>query len=122
MTRDIFDAWTIPASVEVPGATSTALGPEFSVRSLSIESRWLNGLADILIEGSSSLRKRKAADLAQILGIAGSRFLKEGDPFRTKALELLPRASGLSAPMARAVLDGMAADWVEDRRRELLNN
>mgnify|MGYP006254740111 CR=1 FL=1 len=81
MTRDIFDAWTIPASVEVPGATSTALGPEFSVRSLSIESRWLNGLADILIEGSSSLRKRKAVDLAQILGIAGSRFLKEGDPF-----------------------------------------
>ena len=122
MTQDIFDAWAIPGSVEVPRATSAALGPEFSMRSLSIESRWLNGLADILIEGSSRLRKRKTADLAQILGIAGSRFLKEGDPFRTKALELLPRASGLSAPMARAVLDGMAADWVEDRLCGLLSN
>tara|TARA_B100001765_G_scaffold195573_1_gene145064 strand:- start:441 stop:1847 length:1407 start_codon:yes stop_codon:yes gene_type:complete len=122
VTPDIFEAWAIPSSVEVPGATSAALVPEFSVRSLSIESRWLNGLTDLLIEGSGRLRKRKTVELAQILGTAGSRFLKEGDPFRTKALELLPRASGLSAPMARAVLDGMAADWVEDRLCELLGN
>ncbi len=122
MTQDIFEAWAIPSSIEVPGATSAAVAPELSIRSLSIEPRWLNELTDILVESSGRLRKRKAVELAQILGTVGSRFLKEGDPLRTKALELLPRASGLSARMARVVLDGMAADWVEDRLLGLLEN
>lgn len=118
----MFDSWAIPDAVQFPGATCFSLGPEFSVRCLSIDSQWLDGLANILIEGNSTLRKRSASDLARVLGIVGSRFLEEGDPLRAKALELLPRASGLSVPMARAVLDGMAADWVEDRLSELLSN
>ena len=123
MTQDIFEAWAIPSSVVVPGATSdSAVAPELSIRSLSIESRWLNELTDILVEGSGRLKNRKATELARILGTVGSRFLKEGDPLRTKALELLPQASGLSVQMARVVLDGMAADWVEDRLLGLLEN
>ena len=48
MTQDIFEAWAIPSSVVVPGATSdSAVAPELSIRSLSIESRWLNELTDI---------------------------------------------------------------------------
>ena len=123
MTQDIFEAWAIPSSVVVPGATSdSAVAPELSIRSLSIESRWLNELTDILVEGSGRLKNRKATELARILGTVGSRFLKEGDPLRTKALELLPQASGLSVQMARVVLDGMAADWAEDRLLGLLEN
>tara|TARA_B100001123_G_scaffold317590_1_gene355846 strand:+ start:1470 stop:2879 length:1410 start_codon:yes stop_codon:yes gene_type:complete len=123
VTQDIFEAWAIPSSVVAPGATSdSAVAPELSIRSLSIESRWLNELTDILVEGSGRLKNRKATELARILGTVGSRFLKEGDPLRTKALELLPQASGLSVQMARVVLDGMAADWVEDRLLGLLEN
>jgi hypothetical protein len=51
----------------------------------------------------------------------GDRFLEEGDPLRAEALELLPATSGLSTPMAAAVLDGMAADWRGERLQTLLD-
>ncbi len=50
----------------------------------------------------------------------GRRFLDPGDPLRRLALELLPGTAGLTAPMAEAVLDGMARDWTPDRLEALL--
>lgn len=63
---------------------------------------------------------RKARTLAATLGRVGSRFLQAGDPIRERALELLPGLSGLSSPMAREVLDGMARDWTGGRLHRLL--
>ncbi|MEX2466653.1 MAG: acyl-CoA reductase [Gemmatimonadota bacterium] len=57
---------------------------------------------------------------ARKLGAVGRRFLDPDDRVRRECLELLPRGSGLSAPMAEAVLDGMAADWTPERLERLL--
>ena len=68
----------------------------------------------------AQLARRSAADVIAALGAAGARFLDPADPLRAEALERLPEASGLSAAMCAAVLDGMAADWTEERLTDLV--
>lgn len=67
-----------------------------------------------------ALLPRPAADLARVLGGVGARFLDPADPLRRRALELLPPTAGVSPSMAKAILDGMAADWTPGRLLELL--
>ena len=114
MTDKMFDTWVVPSAVELPDAESSSVSPGFPGRVLSINPDWLNGLVDALIKSHETFRKRKVSDLAKIIATVGNRFLKEGDPLRMRALELLPGASGISSPMAQAILDGMAADWTEE--------
>jgi hypothetical protein len=66
------------------------------------------------------LRSRTAVSLVASLGAVGRRFLDPADPLRAEALERLPASSGFSSAVAESVLDGMAADWTEDRLRRLL--
>jgi hypothetical protein len=79
------------------------------------------GVTKALGEARHGLLGRRATDIATALGRVGDRFLEDGDPLRAEALELLPATSGLSAPMAEAVLDGMAADWRAERLQMLLD-
>jgi hypothetical protein len=81
---------------------------------------WIDEVADALDASRESLVARRAVAVAATLGAVGARFLDLGDPLRAEALELLPSTSGLSEPMAAAVLDGMAADWTEERLLALL--
>jgi hypothetical protein len=67
-----------------------------------------------------ALKKRSVGDIAGVLGVVGSRFGTEGDPVRSRALDLLPPTAGYSPEMASAVLDGMAADWTEERLLQLV--
>ncbi|MEX0979763.1 MAG: acyl-CoA reductase [Gemmatimonadota bacterium] len=68
----------------------------------------------------SVLLGRRATELAELLGRVGARFLDDNDPLRREALARLPAGAGLSAAMAREVLDGMARDWLPERLRALL--
>lgn len=64
---------------------------------------------------------RGTESIARVLGRVGSRFLDAGDPLRKRALEVLPSTAGISEPMAREVVDGMARDWIPDRLLTLLH-
>ena len=72
-------------------------------------------LADDLRASRAQLARRSSADVIAALGAAGARFLDPADPLRAEALERLSEDSGLSPAMCVAVLDGMAADWTEER-------
>jgi hypothetical protein len=69
----------------------------------------------------AALVDRPAREVAAVLGGVGARFLDPGDALRAQALELLPPTAAYSAEMARAVLDGMAADWTAERLGRLLD-
>ena len=75
----------------------------------------LDGGFDSNLPGDRDLVRR-----VRSLGAVGRRFLDHADELRHEALALLPATSGLSVPMAEAVLDGMAADWVPERLARLL--
>lgn len=68
------------------------------------------------------LLPRANRSLLAVLGRVGARFLDPGDPLRREALEELPSTAGVSGPMAREILDGMAADWVPERLGALLGS
>lgn len=80
----------------------------------------LDAVVDRLRRAGPALRARPLDDVIASLGRVGARFLDETDPVRRTALANLPSEGHLSAPMAVAVLDGMAADWTEDRLRALV--
>lgn len=67
-----------------------------------------------------SLRAMPTTAIVEALGATGMRFLDSSDELRREALAGLPESSGVSAPMARAILDGMAADWTTSRLTRLI--
>ncbi len=138
-----FPAWWLPpgvperaspAATEVPphagGAEHPGTAPPaFSTASLSDDLRlrfptpdsaFARRLCDHLVEAGARLHERRTDSLVASLGCAGARFLDPADPIRKEALDLLPAAAGLSAAMAREVLDGMARDWTADRLARLV--
>ncbi|MCG6989269.1 MAG: hypothetical protein LJF06_13965 [Gemmatimonadetes bacterium] len=117
-----FEAWALPAGVPPAGGPSLEYETGgLRVRYPAATPKWIGRIATLLGEARRGLLERRAADVAAALGRVGDRFLEVGDPLRAEALELLPATSGLSAPMAAAVLDGMAADWRAERLQTLLN-
>lgn len=119
-----FDAWSFPRSATPggePAASFDAGG--LRVRYPGTDPEGLRSLTRSLRGAASGLRKRPARDLAALLGKVGARFLDPEDPLRARALACLPPTSGLSAEMAAAVLDGMAADWTpEGLERTLISD
>lgn len=111
-----FSSWSVPRGVTLPPGPglSFQVGP-VGVRYLEADAHWIGVVAEALREARGALEARPARSIAATLGRVGARFLDPGDPLRAAALEFLPPTSGLSAPMAEAVLDGMATDWVEER-------
>ncbi len=80
------------------------------------------GVITGLRQAHLGLQARPWREIASIVGQVGARFLDEGDPLRLEALQRLPESAGVSSPMAKEILDGMAADWVEDRLLTLVLN
>jgi len=127
MNRAAFDAFALPRRVSgMVGAFDADPvghdgGPAPFVRYLNMDPERIGLLLDALVDARPALLARSAAAVAGTLGTVGARFGDPGDAFRREALELLPATSGLSAPMAEAVLDGMAADWTVERLQSLVN-
>lgn len=118
-----FDAWALPPDAaepdrieEVPAEAgdATLRHPVFEPGAVRELCRGLRR------SGERILSRWEARRLGRALGRVGARFLEPGDPLRERALELLPRTAGLSRPMAREVLDGMARDWTVERIERLL--
>ncbi|MFQ5538038.1 MAG: acyl-CoA reductase [Gemmatimonadota bacterium] len=115
------EAWTLPPGVEVPDAVEEAVdgdGPGLLVP--AVESGWIWEVARTLKRNRDALFDIPAREIVGAVGRTGARFLNPEDPLRARALEWLPRTSGLSLQMASAVLDGMARDWTEERLLRLL--
>lgn len=139
MSVSRFDAFWTPPGITLPERANVSAGPTSLLEVLPDESPggdreggtrvafldatpdWVDCLASALRSAGEMLRERGAADVLSALGRAGRRFRDAGDPLRRKAIELLPVTSGLSREMAAAVLDGMAADWTEERLGELVD-
>lgn len=66
------------------------------------------------------LATRPVAQIVAPIGRVAERFLDPADELRRVAEAALPPVTGLSAPMARRVLDGMAAEWRSPALRGLL--
>ena len=130
MTSSTFDAWEVPGWAPPPSGTTEARGAETTpvVRYPTPAADWVRTLvAGLAARGPSGpdgsgglLRPGGADERAEALGAVGARFLDADDSLRTEALALLPATSGLSPAMARAVLDGMARDWIAPRLRRLM--
>jgi hypothetical protein len=122
MNRTDFDAFVVP--------DASRLDPEMAlldhdergvqVRYPDATPAWMDSMASALLGAREALSARSAAEIAEVLGRVGSRFLDIGDPLREEALKQLPPTTGLSPEMAEAVLDGMAAHWTAERLMTLL--
>lgn len=115
-----FRAWALPADAALPGTTGTYDVEGGAVAHPEPGPEWMEGLAGRLRAAAAELRDLPTQEVVAALGRVGERLLDPGDPVRREALAWIPRASGLSRPMAEAVLDGMAADWTPDRLAALL--
>ncbi len=73
-----------------------------------------------LMGAAGALRERPATELIQILGRAGRRFVNRRDPLRREAERRVAQEAGYSPAMARAVVEGMARDWIPERLERAL--
>lgn len=116
------DGWALPPGTYEPEPvreTKTDPGGAI-VRVPSVEPEDVRSLCRSLRSGREALSARPAEEIARAIGRAAARLLDPDDPLRRDALEGLPSTAGLSAPMAREVLDGMAQDWRGERLLRLL--
>ncbi len=79
---------------------------------------------DSLLEARREhLARRPVAEIVDVVDRVARRFLAPDDPLREAAVRGIVEGNGLSEPMARRVLDGMAADWrAEPLRRTLVSD
>lgn len=75
----------------------------------------------LLIARDRHLAERPVAEIVSVVDRVARRFMDRADPLRRTAESALPGISGLSAPMVRCVLDGMAAGWCAEPLRALLD-
>jgi len=112
-----FRAWALPPGAELEvGADPEREGdsPD-GFRRIRFDDDGADRLADRLAGTREDLLSTPVREVARQLGRVGARFLDPGDPLRGEALQRLPATAGCSSAMARRVLDGMAADWSEER-------
>jgi hypothetical protein len=74
-----------------------------------------------LRDAGDTLADRPVADLVEVLGRVGERFLDPRDPLRLEAETRVALETGFSAPMANAVVAGMASDWSRKRLEGLVH-
>src|SRR5690606_10905872 len=74
----------------------------------------------LLTAREEHLAERPVAEIVAAIDAVAERFLDPADDLRRAAESALPPVTGVALPMARRILDGMAADWRRPRLRELL--
>lgn len=82
--------------------------------------RLVAAIDGVLESRAAHLAERPVEEIIAAIGRVAERFLSEDDPLRTAAIEGIHTASGHSRPMARLIIDGMAADWRAEPLRKLL--
>lgn len=114
--------WTLPEKEAPPGVVESVDGEGGGVLSwLRLDSSQVALLgARLRLAREEVLLGMETGALVEVLGRVGERFLDPGDPLRMAALEGLPVWSGVSPPMARAIVDGMARDWSRDRLQRMV--
>jgi hypothetical protein len=116
--------WSLPGGAP-PGAVAESLemGTGMPLAWLRLERSQVAAVgARLRAARDEALLEVETGELVEILGRVGERFLEEGDPLRIEALEGLPRWSGISPEMARAVVDGMARDWTRSSLLRLVES
>ena len=122
-----FDAWSLPESFRIRPEVATLPSRDdggdaaLDVRRPLLSSAETRALVERLREARKrELVGRGVHEVVKVIDRVAARFLDPADPLHREAMELLPLSSGLSVPMARLVLEGMARDWTEGRLRSLL--
>ena len=121
--NSVFEAWAFPAGTpQPPGWEERAVvGAEGRrVRHPRPDPGWLRDVTVRLRDGQEALCRLPLRRRLEALGRVGLRLLDEDDPLSREALEWLPPTAGISRPMAREVLRGMARDWTPERLGRLL--
>lgn len=113
-----FDAWVLPRGIDATSwpqqTVETPSGP-VRVRSPVPGPAAVDRAVAVLREGQRSLARRPWRSIARAIGDVARRLAQPSDPLRAEALEAMELTTVLSAPMAEAVLDGMARDWHSER-------
>lgn len=113
--------WALPGEAVPGGVVGAVEGGAFPLSWLRLDPPQVASLAAGLRAAREEvLLGLETADLVALLGRVGERFLHPGDPLREGALVGLPRWSGISPGMARAIVDGMARDWTPHRLMTLV--
>ncbi len=87
-----------------------------------MEPATLGGVLDTLARARAEhLADRPVAEIVAVVDAVARRFLDPADPVRRLAEDALPAVTGYSPPMARLILDRMAADWSADALERLLH-
>lgn len=106
--QDRGEATTVP---DEAGVLRTLLTPELVAQQ-----------ADALIVARGEfLADRPVLEIVDVIDTVAARFLAPTDPLRERAIGAIAEGGGLSGPMARRILDGMAVDWRADRLRRTLD-
>jgi len=68
-----------------------------------------------LRDAGDGLSRRPIAEIIEVVGRVGERFLDPLDPLRLESEALVATEAGYTSPMAKAVIEGMAGDWTRAR-------
>ena len=77
-------------------------------------------LLDGLRASAAGLRARPVSRIVRTLGRVGERFLDPSDPLRREAEARIPGEAGVTLPMAREIVTGMARDWTANRLERMV--
>lgn len=120
-----FEGWALPAGSPLSGGEIASLEadelPALATLAFSPES--LGGVMDALRDArTEGLARLPLVRIIEAVDRVARRFLDPGNDLRAAALDAMGPHAGLSAPMARTVLDGMARDWTRPRLEALLRS
>ena len=113
----VFDAWLFPPKLPRPTAVNDTSTGGTILRYPKSDHHLGHNLISSLRASRPSLAGLPTDDLITLLGAAGERF---PDTLDEKTIALVAANAGLSPPMTREVLAGMAASWTTEALSRLV--
>lgn len=120
MNGPSIQGWALPREILVPTTDVRTLETGGSIEWPVFDEVGTLRLITSLRANRTGLLRRTATSIAAVLGEVGERFLDVEDPLHGAAVSAVIAESGLSEPMARHLVLGMAADWTVARLTRLL--
>lgn len=112
-----FDAWIFPPGLPQPRALGHVGADTVTIRYPKSDHHLAHRLVSALREARPPLASLQTHDLTTLLGAVGERF---PHTLGEKAVAQVAANAGLSPPMTREVLGGMAASWSTDALTRLV--